>query len=338
MTQEEADGELQAQLEELEVEAMEALSGWDSLGPARRGAVLAFLFGPGCSMLEGFRVSRINKRLQQLKAVWKRPEAVPDLIEQFNRSPLGRILPGLAARRKLEADSWQSETPMATRFKARQETFLKKAPIPSSYLSSSGKVKVLKDKVITCLSVDEIAADAHDWVTLSDQAGRWCIFRPHWELLGTPAPAQGKLPEVNWNDMSSPVGRYISVGEVLRNDPRRKPLPGSPQEARIVAVCREFDKIREAWGGPILVTSGYRPEPFNRQVGGVPNSRHVTGDALDISPVDGRVNDMFQWLKSRWSGGLGDGRKNGFIHIDMRDDGRFYPKAGVIPAVIWDYV
>jgi hypothetical protein len=39
----------------------------------------------------------------------------------------------------------------------------------------------------------------------------------------------------------------------------------------------------------------------------------------------------------RWSGGYGDGRTRGFIHIDTRENGRFHPRPGAKPAAIWDY-
>ena len=38
--------------------------------------------------------------------------------------------------------------------------------------------------------------------------------------------------------------------------------------------------------GPIIINSGYRNEAYNRQVGGVRNSQHLTGQAADIRPKD----------------------------------------------------
>lgn len=40
--------------------------------------------------------------------------------------------------------------------------------------------------------------------------------------------------------------------------------------------------IRNAWGKPIKVTSGYRSVKLNASVGGVKNSQHVLGQAADI--------------------------------------------------------
>jgi putative chitinase len=336
LSPEEAEAALLDELRGCWLEASSSIAAWSQVGPARQGAAIAFLLGPGSNVEHG-KISGRSDRLRQLKAAWAHPEAVAALLLDFCRDGLGKVTPELAKRRNHEAALWDSEEVPVTRLRAIQDTLIKKAPIPSSYLNSSGKIKVAAGGIHEFDAVEEIAADAHDWVTGGVLSGRWTIYGPHWEPVEAPALAKGKLPPVNWGDMASPAGQFITVGEMLRNDPRRRPAPGSPEEHRLIVLAKEFDAIRRAWGGAIVITSGYRPEPFNRQVGGVPNSRHVFGDALDISPADGRLTEMFQWLKIRWSGGLGDGRKRGFIHIDMRDGGRFHEKGGVRPVAIWDY-
>jgi putative chitinase len=336
MTQAQADASLWHELLSCDELARGALSDWDLLGPSRRAAVLAFLLGPGCGDERGTQHERAHRR-RQLRSIWRYPDAVERLLLQFGRDNLGRLSPELANRRQREATLWNSETVMTQTLKANQDTFLKKAPIASSYLSPTGKVKVAANSLIRCATIEDLAGDAHDLVTLEDQAGQWYIFGPHFAPDPVPAPAKGRITAVDWTDLDAPVGRYFTVREVLRGDLRRRPAAGSPEEKSVLAVIRDADAIREAWGGPILITSGYRPEPYNRAAGGVPNSRHVVGDALDIFPGDGDLSGFFQWLKPRWSGGLGDGRRKGFLHIDKRDGGGFHPKAGVSPSVIWDY-
>ena len=44
-----------------------------------------------------------------------------------------------------------------------------------------------------------------------------------------------------------------------------------------------LDKVRELWGKPIGVTSGYRSAELNRAVGGAKNSQHLRGEAADIT-------------------------------------------------------
>lgn len=49
-----------------------------------------------------------------------------------------------------------------------------------------------------------------------------------------------------------------------------------------VLVQQLLDPIREAWGKPIVVSSGYRCKQLNALVGGVKNSHHILGCAADI--------------------------------------------------------
>ena len=60
----------------------------------------------------------------------------------------------------------------------------------------------------------------------------------------------------------------------------------APESARkniAVLVDNVLDPLREAWGKPISVTSGYRCAALNKAVGGVPTSMHLTGNAADIT-------------------------------------------------------
>ena len=48
-------------------------------------------------------------------------------------------------------------------------------------------------------------------------------------------------------------------------------------------VCNVLDPLRERWGVPIYVNSGYRCPLLNKKVGGVANSYHLRGMAADIT-------------------------------------------------------
>ncbi len=49
-----------------------------------------------------------------------------------------------------------------------------------------------------------------------------------------------------------------------------------------VLVEQLLDPVREAWGKPIVVSSGYRCKQLNELIGGVKNSHHILGCAADI--------------------------------------------------------
>ena len=44
-----------------------------------------------------------------------------------------------------------------------------------------------------------------------------------------------------------------------------------------------LEPLRRLYGGPIVVTSGYRCKEVNRLVGGVPDSQHTKGEAADVA-------------------------------------------------------
>ena len=46
-----------------------------------------------------------------------------------------------------------------------------------------------------------------------------------------------------------------------------------------------LDPLREAYGKPIIVTSGYRCPKLNAIVGSTPSSQNVKGEAADIKSV-----------------------------------------------------
>lgn len=63
-----------------------------------------------------------------------------------------------------------------------------------------------------------------------------------------------------------------------------------------------LDPIRQAWGQPLIVTSGFRSPQLNAAVGGVPTSAHMEGCAVDIvlAPWSTRkvseLYNLIQWL------------------------------------------
>ena len=44
--------------------------------------------------------------------------------------------------------------------------------------------------------------------------------------------------------------------------------------------------LRDAWGGPLIINSGFRCPELNEAVGGVPTSQHVKGQAADVGCTD----------------------------------------------------
>lgn len=221
---------------------------------------------------------------------------------------------------------------------AVQDTWLKKTTDPAAALPEDQKVLVTAGKQLPVVATSEIQCNSHELVELGASAGQWYVYMPHFRRLQDLAPVAPAAPAViDWSNFASLITPNLTVGEVLQFDSRRRPSAQNAVVPRIINTALEFQSIRMAWGRPLGVTSFYRPEPINREVGGVPNSFHVTGLAIDIYPVGVPLQTLYDYLINRWTGGFGDGRNRGFIHLDRRNAGRFVPSAGVRPAAIWLY-
>jgi hypothetical protein len=219
--------------------------------------------------------------------------------------------------------------------KALQDTWLKKRPVPSGELKAEEKVAVPRGRVYGVVSLKEVPADGHAQVVLGGDAGEWFVFEPHWRQS---QPVGEALPKaVDWGDMNCLVTPNLTVGEVLQWDARRAPAANSADIRRILDTAAQYQRVRDAWGAPLGVTSFYRPEPFNTEVGGVRGSQHIAGNAMDVYPIGRDLQSFYDWIRVRWTGGLGDGRNKGFIHLDRRNGGGFVPGAGARPAAEWLY-
>ena len=62
-------------------------------------------------------------------------------------------------------------------------------------------------------------------------------------------------------------------------------------------VAHVLDPLRESWGGPICVSSGYRCPELNKEVGGVEGSYHTRGMAADIYDPKGLTEGLFWRLR-----------------------------------------
>ena len=69
---------------------------------------------------------------------------------------------------------------------------------------------------------------------------------------------------------------------------------------------------------PVIVTSWYRPPQVNQQQGGVKNSRHLIGDAVDFIVTGIPPAEVYRRLNN-WHGARGGlGNSNAFTHLDRR--------------------
>tara|TARA_R110001583_G_scaffold48794_1_gene152737 strand:+ start:915 stop:1484 length:570 start_codon:yes stop_codon:yes gene_type:complete len=67
-------------------------------------------------------------------------------------------------------------------------------------------------------------------------------------------------------------------------------------------IMKHFNRISGTFVWNIAVSSGYRCKELNSAVGGVENSQHIHGMAIDIVYTTGPAADVFNWAISNLSG------------------------------------
>ena len=88
----------------------------------------------------------------------------------------------------------------------------------------------------------------------------------------------------------------------------RLKLDNTPNEKEIEFLRKLANEvlqpIRDKWGRPIVVTSGFRSEKVNNAVGGVKNSQHRLGQAADLKIGSKSQNKALPYAPDTYTGGV----------------------------------
>lgn len=140
--------------------------------------------------------------------------------------------------------------------------------------------------------------------------------------IPTPPPYQGipfKLPgnsSTFYTDQPIIPKGSFTWGEATKDATR---IPETESIVNnIIALARELQKARDQLGRPFIVNSWYRPPAVNQAVGGVSNSQHLYGKAVDVQVpgYSGRrvANALMLW----WTGGVGIySSMPDIVHLDI---------------------
>lgn len=99
---------------------------------------------------------------------------------------------------------------------------------------------------------------------------------------------------------------------------KRLTCPCCPEQDVLPAVYIVLEMIRNHFGRPVKINSGYRCINHNKQVGGVPDSKHTQGLAVDVVVVGIPSKMVYEFLDNHFPNSFGLGLYNTFTHVDVR--------------------
>ena len=133
------------------------------------------------------------------------------------------------------------------------------------------------------------------------------------------------------------MSKYFTLDEMTHsNTAVRRGIPNVPNADQVKDLKRlmeYLDRIREAFGQAIGVTSGFRSKELNRAIGGAKNSQHMLGQAADIVTSGAKtLRDLFDLIRKR--GGFHQliweqTAKSTWIHVSIPPEGK-PPKGEVL--------
>ncbi len=226
------------------------------------------------------------------------------------------------------------ENPNTPLLEVLQATLFKRRPVQSDQLAESEKFPAAQGTVWKLVAyalsdANSPSFNAHLKFTLKyeqdyiQKLSTWYVYAPHVQVerngvrvyppaLSKPQPSpiyQGtafKLPGSSstfYTDQPIVPGGSFTWGEATKDATR---IPTSVTIVNnIIALARELQKARTQIGRSFVINSWYRPPAINEAVGGVSNSQHLTGKAVDVQISGYSGRRVANILMLSWTGGIG---------------------------------
>jgi hypothetical protein len=98
------------------------------------------------------------------------------------------------------------------------------------------------------------------------------------------------------------LGKYFSLEEMTKSQTAiRRGIDNIPSDQElenlVELVKNVLDPIREHFGRPVTVNSGYRGKKLNKAIKGSKNSQHCKGQAADIEIIGISNYDLACWIR-----------------------------------------
>ena len=104
------------------------------------------------------------------------------------------------------------------------------------------------------------------------------------------------------------LSEHLELSEVIRSESaKRNGISNMPTAEHIenfkILATKVFEPIREHFGVPIRISSGYRSAELNKCVNGSATSQHSSGEAIDIDQDQTTIanKQVFEYIKDNLS-------------------------------------
>ena len=119
--------------------------------------------------------------------------------------------------------------------------------------------------------------------------------------------------------------KYFSLSELTRTNKNLPNVPNEQEKANLIKLVDNIlDPLRELYGKPITINSGYRSPLVNSATENASKtSDHMTGRAADIDTVSDNyklfnlIKDNFKFDQLIWE--KGDSKAPSWIHVSYRE-------------------
>jgi hypothetical protein len=130
------------------------------------------------------------------------------------------------------------------------------------------------------------------------------------------------------------LSKNLTLAEVTRSESaKRKGISNEPIAEHLEnfkkLAEKVFQPIREHFGVPIHISSGYRSKALNAAIGGSATSQHCSGEAIDID-MDGSTvtnKQVFDYIKDNlvfdqmiWE--FGTDKNPDWVHVSYESTGK----------------
>ncbi len=130
------------------------------------------------------------------------------------------------------------------------------------------------------------------------------------------------------------LSKHLSLAEVMRSDmAKRKGINNMPSKEHIenfkLLAEKVFEPIREHFGVPINISSGYRSKNLNTVIKGSLSSQHCSGEAIDIDMDGTSITNaqIFNYIKDNlnfdqmiWE--FGTDKNPDWVHVSYESTGK----------------